>query len=184
MKDRPGHEINYEALSGITSVFNGMAGLAVSDFFTSYEAALKMVSALDFLARNKDAPGKRIVTSIFQTSQKIQWPLINDYKETGIVPKHGETIFTGALPCHRLYESKDGKRISVGPIENVFWNRLCELLGTPELKDEGHAKGDKAREVIRTMQAAFSQKTWKEWEPIFAAHDCCVEVVKDYSELF
>jgi crotonobetainyl-CoA:carnitine CoA-transferase CaiB-like acyl-CoA transferase len=184
LKDRPGHEINYQALSGISSIFNGMAGLAVSDFFTAYEGAVAMLGALDFLSRTKGAPGKRMVISIFETSQKIQWPLINDYKETGVVPVHGETIFTGALPCHRLYEAKDGRKISVGPIENIFWNKLCELLDTPEIKDQGHAKGDEAKEVIRTMQDAFSQKTWAEWEPIFAENDCCVEVVKDYSELF
>ncbi len=184
LKDRPGHEINYQALSGLSSIFNGMAGLAVSDFFTGYEGALAMVSALDHLARNDDALGKRIVLSIYGVSQKIQWPLINDYKETGIVPVHGETIFTGGLPCHRLYEAKDGRKISVGPIENVFWNRLCDLLGTTEIKDQGHAKGDEAKEVIRIMQNAFGQKVWAEWEPIFAENDCCVEVVKDYSELF
>lgn len=184
LKDRPGHEINYQALSGISSIFNGMAGLAVSDFFTAYEGALAMLSAIDYLTRNTNARGKRIVLSIYGVSQKIQWPLINDYKETGVVPVHGETIFTGALPCHRLYEAKDGRKISVGSIENVFWNQLCDLLDTPEIKDQGHAKGDKAKEVIRTMQNAFSQKTWAEWEPIFATNECCVEVVKDYSELF
>jgi crotonobetainyl-CoA:carnitine CoA-transferase CaiB-like acyl-CoA transferase len=93
LKNKPGHEINYEALTGLISVFNGMPSLAISDLFTSYEAALAMVSALDFLARNKDAPGKRMVISIFETSQKIQFPLIIDYKEKGVLPKYGETIF-------------------------------------------------------------------------------------------
>lgn len=184
LQNKPGHEVNYEALSGLISVFNGMPSLAISDLFTSYEAALRMVSVLDLLARNKDALGKRIVVSIFETSQKIQFPLIIDYQEKGVLPTYGATIFTGALPSHRLYESKDGRKISVGPVERVYWNRLCELLDTPELKDQGLASGEKAKEVIRTMQAAFSQKTWAEWEPIFDGSDCCVEVVKDYSELY
>ncbi len=184
LKNKPGHEVNYEALTGLISVFDGLPSLAISDLFTSYEAALAMVSALDFLAHNKDARGIRMVTSIFETSQKIQFPLIIDYKKKGVLPKQGETIFTGALPSHRLYECKDGRKIAVGPVEHAYWNQLCDLVDTPELKYKGLSSGDEAKEVIRTMQAAFGQKTWAEWEPIFDGTDCCVEAVRDYSELY
>ena len=45
------------------------------------------------------------------------------------VPK----LLTGGVACYRIYETADGRFLTVAALEPKFWQRLCELVGLPEL---------------------------------------------------
>ena len=44
-------------------------------------------------------------------------------------PQRGGTQLTGHNPCYAVYETKDGKYVTVGALEGHFWRNLCEQLG-------------------------------------------------------
>ena len=42
-------------------------------------------------------------------------------------------MLTGGLACYRIYETADGRWLTVGALEPGFFRRLAELVGRPEL---------------------------------------------------
>ena len=51
-------------------------------------------------------------------------------------------LLTGGLACYRIYATADGRYLTVAALEPRFFQRLCELLGRPEL--DGAAVGSGA----------------------------------------
>ena len=44
-------------------------------------------------------------------------------------------LLTGGVACYRIYETADGRYLTVAALEPKFWQRLCELLDRPDLVD-------------------------------------------------
>jgi crotonobetainyl-CoA:carnitine CoA-transferase CaiB-like acyl-CoA transferase len=181
-KDRAGHDLNFGAVTGCLSLFQEMPALPLADLFAAFYGAFSLVAALDAVSRG--APGSRIEISMSETLKMVQSNLIRDFHVNGIVPRPGETLFSGKFPCYRIYTTADGRRVTLGAIEAKFWQKVCQILGTSHLVDEGYAIGNRGSEVIAEIQAAFQKKTWHEWAPLFDSADCCVEPVLDYSEVY
>lgn len=181
-RDKPGHDLGFEALSGLLSLFNEMPALPLADFFGAYEGALALVTAMDHASRT--GHGSRVVISLFEALKELQSRLVREFRETGRAPRYGETLFSGLYPCYRVYRAKCGRRVTVGAIEEKFWVETCRVLGVPELAPRGYATGEQGRETIARVQDAFAARDWKDWAPLFEAAQCCVEPVLEYPEVF
>ncbi|HNM97408.1 MAG TPA: CaiB/BaiF CoA-transferase family protein, partial [Marmoricola sp.] len=60
-------------------------------------------------------------------------------------------LLDGGMPFYDLYETADGRHMSVGPLEPQFWAEFCRLLPLP---DDAPDRGDLARsEELRTIIA-------------------------------
>src|SRR5256712_11057958 len=77
----------------------------------------------------------------------------------------GEALLTGSFPFYSLYETKDGQWLSVATVEPKFWERMCELIGAPELSGKQFAEPADRPPVARTLAARFREPTLAEWEP-------------------
>ena len=89
----------------------------------------------------------------------------------GISAKRGETTIHGAYPYYGIYETKDGKYITIGCIEPHLWENFCRLWGkqdyipwhfTPDhfiCKPEG----EKWKEIYLSLKQYFLTKTRDEW---------------------
>ncbi len=88
----------------------------------------------------------------------------------------------GERPYYDTYETKDGKYLSVGPLEPQFYKVMIEKVGVDadEFADqENPAKwpGYKAR-----LTEAFKQRTRDEWAAIFEGTDACVAPILTMEE--
>jgi alpha-methylacyl-CoA racemase len=181
-KDRAGHDLNFQAVTGCLSLFSEMPGLPLADMFASYSGALKLCALLDDVSRG--APGARVVISMSEVLKEAQGIFIREFKETGQLPHHGKTLISGLYPCYRVYLSQDGRKIAVGAIETKFWDKVCEILELRKLSDKGYVTGKVGEKVVTQVQKAFGAKPWSHWAPLFDAADCCVEPVLDYSQIY
>jgi len=181
-RDRAGHDLNFSAVTGCASLFHEMPALPLADLFSAYEGAFALTAALDAVARG--AKGSRTVVSMSETLKDVQSCLVKDYQANQIVPRPGETLFSGKFPCYRIYTTADHRRVSVGAIEPKFWQKVCEILDVPHLIQEGYASGKRGAEVIAEVQAVFESKPWTQWSPLFDQADCCVEPILNYSEVY
>lgn len=181
-RDRAGHDLNFQAVTGCLSLFRDPPGLPLTEIFAAYEGALSLAAAISDAERS--GRGRRVVVSMTETLKRIQSKWVAEFHDTGIKPIPGETLITGKYPCYQVYRSKDGRRIAVGALEGKFWDRVCEILGLSDLKNEGYATGDASRAAQFKIQEAFSARNWAEWAPLFAAADCCVDPVLEYPEVF
>ncbi|MEM7751325.1 MAG: CaiB/BaiF CoA-transferase family protein, partial [Pseudomonadota bacterium] len=88
----------------------------------------------------------------------------------------------GGAPFWRCFETKDGKHISLGCVEEKFYELLLQTLDIdpatlpPQLEPEGWP------EIIAILDARFKEKTRDEWCEIMEGTDICFAPVLSFSE--
>src|SRR5207245_118958 len=86
---------------------------------------------------------------------------------------------TGA-PWYDLYETKDGKYVAIGAIEDKFFKQLLSKLQVGELTPQhDRASWPKMREQFAKT---FKTKTRDEWCRVFEGTDACFAPVLSWSE--
>src|SRR5256712_8305514 len=187
-KDLPGHDINFEALAGILSVTRNrderrpaVPGVPIGDLAGGFNAALAILASLR--TRDRTGRGEFIDVSIYDTAVTLLVLGLARYLATGEEPAPGETLLTGSFPFYSLYETKDGGWLSVATVEPKFWQRMCELIGAPELSDRQFAEPADRPAVARTLAARFRERTLAEWEPLFFAERLPIAGVKRVPEV-
>lgn len=186
--DLVGHDINYIGIGGLLGM-TGPAGGApvipgtvIADFAAGgMSAAIGILAAL--MARERSGMGQFVDMSMTDAVVEATSIQISPYLLNGMVPKKGETMFTGHYPWYNVYETKDGKYISIGALEPWFFANLCELLGCEQLIEHQFAEGEKREEIFKYFRATFLSKTRDEWVAILQQKDTCVAPVYDINEL-
>jgi alpha-methylacyl-CoA racemase len=90
-------------------------------------------------------------------------------------------LLDGGAPFYDVYETADGKHMSVGALEPQFWAELVDRLGVadsvPDRDDP--ATWPAVREVLT---AAFKKRSQAEWAEIFDGSDACCSPVLPMTE--
>jgi len=187
-KDLPGHDINFQALAGILSVTSGqddkrpaIPGVPIADMASAFNAALAILAALR--TRDRIGRGEWIDVSILDTAVTLMVLGLARFLATGDEPVPGETLLTGVFPFYSLYETKDGRWLSVAAVEPKFWIRMCELVGAPELSERQFADGAERVAATQTLAARFRERTSEDWEAVFAKEQLPITLVKRVSEV-
>lgn len=173
-RDVPGHDLNFEALSGILGVTVGVdgrpaiPGVPMADLASGYAAAFAILAAL--YRRERTGKGEFVDVAIFDTAVTLMVLNLAHYLGSGQNPMPGETILTGIFPWYNLYETKDGAWISIACVEPKFWIRLCDLLGCPEYAEEQFA-GERRREIEDRLRGIFRARTREEWDALLLSAD-------------
>ncbi|HYH34590.1 MAG TPA: CaiB/BaiF CoA-transferase family protein [Nocardioides sp.] len=100
----------------------------------------------------------------------------------GLQPEtRGQGLLDGGMPYYDLYETADGRHLSVGPLEPQFYAEMIRLLGlegrVPDRDDpRNHAQ------LRQLLAEAFRQRTQAEWAEVFDATDACVAPVLTLGE--
>jgi len=97
----------------------------------------------------------------------------------------GEELLSGLLdggtPYYDIYETADGRHMSVGALEPQFYAELIEKLGV-EVPDRYHPSN--FPELRRILTDAFKQRTQAEWAEVFDGTDACVAPILPIKEAF
>jgi alpha-methylacyl-CoA racemase len=90
-------------------------------------------------------------------------------------------LLDGGAPYYDLYETSDGRHMSVGALEPQFYEAFVELLGirdsAPDRYDPEHAE-----ELRKLIAERFATRTQAEWAEVFEGTDACVAAVIPVSE--
>jgi crotonobetainyl-CoA:carnitine CoA-transferase CaiB-like acyl-CoA transferase len=99
----------------------------------------------------------------------------------GTEQHRGDGFLAHRYACYNTYPTADGRHLSVGAVENHFWQNLCNHLGKPEY---GPLQYDESRreEIIACMREQFRQKPLDEWEREFEGLDVCVAPIRTVAE--
>ena len=90
-------------------------------------------------------------------------------------------FLTGGLACYRIYETADGRHLTVGALEPKFFVRLCEVVGRPELA-ELHLDGARQDELAAELAAIFATRPLEQWLELFDDEEVAVGPVATLSE--
>lgn len=181
---RPGHDINYISEAGLLALMqvgNEPPPIPVTQIADlgggACPAAVGILLAL--LARNKTKKGQFI--DISMTDGVAHWLItaLSAIKDDDPSKwKRNKLPLSGSLACYQIYETKDGRWLSVGCLEAKFWRSFCESLGKNEWIDKQHAPPPAQQKLKDEVQAVIRQKTQKEWLVHFSSVDTCVTPVR------
>ncbi len=177
-RDRVGHDVNYLGFAGVIDAIGtaggppAIPGVQIADIGGgALMAAVGILGAL--LAREQTGRGQMV--DIAMMDGAFAWQVINTFRllSEGAAPERGNTLLTGRHPCYSVYETKDGRWVTVGALEPHFWRTLCTELGMPELVGQQFAEGPERDEMFRRLRAAFRERTMAEWVEKLADLDIC-----------
>ncbi|NTW76602.1 MAG: CoA transferase [Syntrophaceae bacterium] len=176
---RAGHDINYMARSGIMS-YSGRkdggpvpSGAFIGDTFGSVNALIGILAAE--IGRTKTGQGEYIDISMIDSLVALNYRAAASLID-GKNPDYESTIFNGGS-IYDYYEAKDGKYMSVGPLESKFSAVLFEAIGRPDLITPQGIMPANIKDVKEQIRNVFKTKTRDEWLEIFSSVDACVEPV-------
>jgi alpha-methylacyl-CoA racemase len=101
----------------------------------------------------------------------------------GYQERRGANLLDGGVPFYDVYETSDGKHVSVGALEPQFFTALIGLLGLEDVAP-GQGEMDRYDELRALLTDTFKQKTQAEWVELFEGTDACVAGIIPISEAF
>jgi len=187
-RDVVGHDLNYISIGGLLGM-TGKAGgppvipgTLVADFAAGgMAAAIGILAAL--MSRHQTGEGQYVDVSLTDGVVEMLSLYINPYLLFGSESKKGETIFTGQYPWYNVYQTKDGKYITVAAFEAWFYANLCRLLGREDFIEHQFADGAKQDEMFECFRQAFLTRTRDEWVEVLRSLDTCVAPVYTLDEV-
>lgn len=171
---RAGHDINYNAASGALQVSGTSARPVIGyppvvDHAGAMQASITILGAL--YAREHSGKGAYLDISLFETILSWQYyPLLKHESA------RAESLINGGAACYNIYQCADGQFVTLGAVESHFWQRFCETVDRPQWIAR-HFETMPQTELINEVNQLISQHPARYWKQLFAAVDCCFEMV-------
>jgi crotonobetainyl-CoA:carnitine CoA-transferase CaiB-like acyl-CoA transferase len=163
-RERAGHDLNYLGWAGVLEdTAPGLPPVQIADLAAgALGAATEILAAL--FERERTGRGRRIVVSMTHRAHD----LVAHRLKGEPVPR----LLTGGLACYRMYETSEGRQLTLGALEPRFFERLCTLLDRPDLAVRQYEEDQDA--LAAELAHIFSTGTLDEWLERFEHEDVCV----------
>ncbi|KAK4043072.1 CoA-transferase family III domain-containing protein [Parachaetomium inaequale] len=185
-----GHDINYLAVSGVLALLGRKGqpptppGNLLGDF-AGGGVMLVLGVLMALLVRERSGRGQvvegNMVDGVGYLGSFARFAL----KTPAWDRERGENLLDSGCPWYECYETKDGKWMAVGALEERFFGELVRGLGLAGQGWEEGRRYDRGQwpELRRVLEEAFGGKTRDEWERVFAGTDACCTPVYEYGEM-
>ncbi len=185
---RAGHDLNYAGYAGLLDYNRGQHGepamppTQLGDLAGgSFMAVIGIMTAL--FGRTQTGEGRKIDVSMTEGVMSLLPLTATAYLNTDKAPQPGKSALDGGLPCYNIYETLDGKYITLAALEYKFWHTFCTSIGHLELLPFHTPVGPGEREeAIDMLRAIFKTKTRDEWMAELADIDACIGPVYSIDE--
>ena len=186
-RDRVGHDVNYLGFAGVLQFIGHgdgppvIPGVQIADIGAgALMAVIGILSAV--IARQQTGRGQFVDIAMLDGAALWNvYPLL--LHQLGQEPQRGRTQLTGHHACYAVYETRDGRYVTVGAYEPHFWATLCHSLGHPEFIDRQWAEGPEREGMLETFRAAFRTRTQAEWLAELGEKDICFGPVNDIEQM-
>src|SRR5690625_136063 len=186
LADSAGHDINYISVAG------ALDGLGHADQAPAFPAnllgdfgggALYLVSGvLAALTHARETGQGQVVDAAITDGVAHLMTMALTMHQQGLWDGgRGTGPLNGGAPFYDVYETSDGRWMSVGSLEPQFYALLEQLLGT-ELPDRNDMR--QWPQLRQRLRELFAGKTQAEWIEIFEGTDACVAGVASIGEAY
>ena len=182
-----GHSLNYESLTGAIGSIGPVGGPPVpllqvlGDFAGGgLHLAYGVVCAL--LEAERTGRGQVVDAAMLDGVASI-YSVFYGMAASGMHTEDiGSNLFDGGAPFYGVYETSDGRYVSVAPIEPHFYRQLLDALGIPA--DELPPQYDQSQwpAVRERLAAVFRTRTRDEWQQLLEGTDVCFAPVMRLGE--
>jgi crotonobetainyl-CoA:carnitine CoA-transferase CaiB-like acyl-CoA transferase len=187
-RERSGHDLNYLALSGVLGLTTDehgkpvIPGVQIADLAGGMIAGFAILAAL--LARDQTGRGQYIDVSMFDVMLSML-PIPAAHHFAGAtIPVGGKYVLSGAYPFYNVYETRDGKFMTLGALEPKFWANFCRKADREDLIARQFDAGELRANLFEDLRQIFKSRTRSQWVDLMQNADCCCEPVLSMSEAF
>jgi alpha-methylacyl-CoA racemase len=168
---RVGHDLNYQGWAGLLAdTAPALPPVQVADLGAALRAVAQILAAL--LVRERTGRGDQLVVSLTHAAHELAAHRLGGEP----IPR----LLTGGLACHRIYATADGRHLTVAALEPRFFQRLCELLGRPELAERQWEPDQEP--LADELAEAIAAKPLATWLELFDGEDVSVGPVATLEE--
>jgi alpha-methylacyl-CoA racemase len=181
-QQRAGHDFNYLSVGGAFAL-NGRPGerpvpygLPAADLSGGMLAAIAILGVLV----GRERVGRGMYLDMALLDGVISWmtPLALSAYFSGLEVGAGTHPLLGGRAFFNIYETSDGKYLTLAAIEPHFWGDFCKTIGREDLIERQY---DPSLEP--EIATIFKGKTRTEWLALFEDNDACVEPVNSIEEM-
>jgi alpha-methylacyl-CoA racemase len=183
---RAGHDINYIALTGILNAI-GRKGeppvppLNLVGDFGGGGMLLGFGVACGLIEAARSGKGQVIDAAMVEGASLLATMFSGFLNSNQWSDARGSNILDTGAPWYNVYETKDGKYVSIGAIEERFYQ---EFLKRMQLDEKQFPQNERAKWPLHkaAFAAAFKAKTRDEWVKVFEGSDACFAPVLSWAE--
>jgi alpha-methylacyl-CoA racemase len=182
-----GHDINYIGLAGALDPIGRAGGPPVPPLnlvgdFGGGGMLLAFGIACALVERQRSGRGQVVDAAMVDGAAALM-TIFHGMRQAGYwSDERGTNLLDSGAPFYDVYETKDGKWVSIGSIEPQFYRELLRLTGLEgeDLPRQGDRAGWDATK--RRLAEVFRAKTRDEWCAIMEGTDVCFAPVLSMGE--
>ncbi len=183
--DFAGHDLNYLAISGVlhqTGKPPRAAGFQLADVGGGTLTALSAILAALYF-REKTGKGQKLDISMTDASLQFLSLYGGIYSASEKTPEPGNDILSGKLPNYNIYQTKEGRYVALGALEDMFFQTFLRAIGKENLTKEMPLVEENLPKLKSILADYFLGKTFVDLEPIFMNEDACLSPVLSLEEV-
>lgn len=167
-----GHDLNYLGYAGaLHDTAPGLPPLPIADLAGgSLTAVAEILAAL--LQRERTGRGAHVQVSMTHGAHHLVAHRLGGEPTA--------RLLTSGLASYRMYATADAKWLTVTPLEERFFVRLCELIERPDLVPRQYEPDQEA--LAAELAAVFTARALGDWLELFDGEDVCVGPVLTLEE--
>lgn len=166
-QQRAGHDLNYIGLAGLLELTGALW------------AAVGILLAL--LSRERTGRGQRVDGSLLGAALACLPMTVAQHAGKQPTGRGGDNL-TGGLVCYHVYETQDGKYVTLAALEPEFWAAFCRAVGRKDLLAQQFAPALPGEPAYEELRALFRTRARQEWTDSLSAVDSCCEPVYTLEE--
>jgi crotonobetainyl-CoA:carnitine CoA-transferase CaiB-like acyl-CoA transferase len=169
-RERPGHDVNYVAAAGGLA-FPGQwlkpstrSSLPIADMGGGTFAAIAVLAALH------EGKGAYLDLSLFEAA--FFWSAMRHGLDAEVDPR------AHIFPVNDVFETADGKRLTLGILEEHFWNNFVAIvpeLNRPEFSDDA-ARRKNGDALSALLAEVLKKRPAQEWIRLLEENDVPVDL--------
>jgi alpha-methylacyl-CoA racemase len=181
---RAGHDINYIALAGVLHAFGrrGEAPVPPLNLIGDFGGGGMLLGfgvACALLEASRSGRGQVVDAAMVEGASLLAAMFAGFLASNNWSEERGTNILDTGAPWYNVYETRDGKHVSIGSIETRFYQDLLQRLGLPDLGQHDRTRWPEMR---ARFSSVFKTKTRDEWCKVFEGSDACFAPVLSWSE--
>ena len=187
MASMPGHDINYIALTGALHAIGRKDEAPVpplnlvGDFGGG--GTFLAVGMLAGIIAARGGAGGRVVDAAMIDGASALMSMFHSYRAEGqFVEDRGSNLLDTGAFFYDVYRTRDEQWVSIGAIENQFWQEMCDVLDLPDHMRHDHldtTRWDGYRKILAERIASFDRA---DLDRAFAGRNTCYAPVLSMSD--
>jgi alpha-methylacyl-CoA racemase len=182
-----GHDLNYIALAGALHEMGAADGpptipLNIVGDFGGGALYLALGVLAGVLEARRSGLGQVVDAAIVDGVASLMTLELAMRHMPGVPAGRGRGLLNGGAPYYNVYETSDGRHVTVAPLEGRFYDELLRRLGPQAAELPPRADPEAWPALHARLARIFRSRTQGQWCALFEGSDACFAPVLDLDE--